>query len=225
MNPKILLGSIGAVVILILVSFTNVVGIQSTTSDSVKNSPLFEYRTKKAIHETFTTCHYQYISMNNLLNIPLSTPDQRVQFVMRFVQIIVQMDETSFNTLIAYCVNHFNQNNKVKHTNIAEIITGLKTIRKNPEYIVHQIVTNSRAINNNYDVSQQYTINGDWIPGCLLAAIFYMLFIYPVLLAVTSIFIIISARNDCFYSIGTGCNACPCYRVQVNRYLYELDKI
>jgi len=226
MKMKILLGNIGAVAILILVSFTNAVGVQSTSSDSVKNSPLFEYKTKKAINETFTTCHYQYISMNNELNIPLSAPDQRLQFILRFIQSIVQMDETTFNTLIAYCINHFNQNNKIKHTNLAEIITGLKNIRKNPDYIIHQIANISSTIGNNYEIrSQQYTINGDWIPGCLLAVIFYMLFIYPILLAVTTLFIIISARNDCFYSIGTGCNACPCYRIQVNKYLYELDKI
>ena len=51
MKTKIILGSIGAVVILILVSFTNVVGIQSTTSRTVNQSPLFNIRTQKAINQ------------------------------------------------------------------------------------------------------------------------------------------------------------------------------
>ena len=48
MNNKILLGSIIAVIILVLVSFTGVVGYQTTSSAIAKASPLFTVRTQRA---------------------------------------------------------------------------------------------------------------------------------------------------------------------------------
>jgi len=50
MNKKILLGSILSVAILILVSFTSVLGYNSVDSD-VKASPLFNIRSSRAIDE------------------------------------------------------------------------------------------------------------------------------------------------------------------------------
>ena len=49
MNKKILIGCILAVALLLLVSFSNVVGYSSFKSDSKSKSPLFYVRTKKAI--------------------------------------------------------------------------------------------------------------------------------------------------------------------------------
>ena len=50
MEYRILLGSIIAVVILVLVSFTGVVGYQTTKSSVIaKASPLFSIRSKRAI--------------------------------------------------------------------------------------------------------------------------------------------------------------------------------
>ncbi len=52
MNKKILIGSIIAVAILVLVSFTGVVGYQTTKSSTIaKASPLFAVRSSRAIDE------------------------------------------------------------------------------------------------------------------------------------------------------------------------------
>ena len=61
MRKKLLLGSIIAVVILILVSFTGVVGYQTTKSSTIaRASPLFSVRSKRAIDEEIKdlTCDY-----------------------------------------------------------------------------------------------------------------------------------------------------------------------
>lgn len=134
------------------------------------------------------------------------------------------MDDATFNKLIAYCITHFNENNQVKPGNVAKIITGLQSIRNDPNFFVDQITNDSYDFNKNHKLNQQYTINGEWIPGCWLAAIFYMLFIYPVLLAVTYVLIkFISSNSDCFYSISTMCDTCPCYRVPGNKYIDDLE--
>jgi len=52
MNKKILIGSIIAVAILVLVSFTGVVGYQTTKSSTIaRASPLFAVRSSRAIDE------------------------------------------------------------------------------------------------------------------------------------------------------------------------------
>ena len=222
MKIKLLLGSIGAVIILILVSWTNVVGVQSQSSESVKNSPLFDYRTKKATKVTPDSYRCRYIGMENTFNIPLLAPDQKEQIVLTFIQNIVRMDESTFNKLITYCINRLVKDDKIKNSNIAEMLSDLQKIRKNPEYIFDQITNKSSAIERNDEIRpQQYTIDSDWKPGCLLSIIFYMIFIYPILV----IFVYISALQDCFHSVGTNCEDCPCYRLQMNRYLYDLDRI
>ncbi len=224
MKIHVVLGSIGAVVLLVLASFITVVGVQSSASPADAKSPLFEYKTKNAIQETFTECQYRFINRKNTLTIPLSTLENKEQFVLRFLQSIVQMDDATFNTLIAYCITHFNENKQVKPENVAKIITGLQSIRNDPKSFLDQLTNDSYDFDKNRRLNQQYTINGDWIPGCWLAAIFYMLFIYPVILAVTYILIkFISSNSDCFYSISTMCDTCPCYRVPGNKYIDDLE--
>jgi hypothetical protein len=160
--------------------------------------------------------------MDNPYNIHFLALDKREQLIITFIQSIVQMDEMTFNSLLTYCINRLVNENKIKNTNIAEMISGLKNIRKNPKYIINQIANKSNAIGSDREIKpQQYTIDSDWTPGCLLSIIFYMLFIYPILV----VFIYISAWKDCFHSFGTNCEACPCYKLQVNRYLYDLDMI
>ena len=51
MKRKVLLGSVFAVAILILVSFTSVVGFQNMESDAEQLSPLFQIRTIKTLDE------------------------------------------------------------------------------------------------------------------------------------------------------------------------------
>ena len=73
MNKKILIGCIIAVVILILVSFTGVVGYQTTkSSDVARTSPLFSIRSTRAIDKESKdlTCDYVGKGVENSLSIP-----------------------------------------------------------------------------------------------------------------------------------------------------------
>jgi hypothetical protein len=220
MNIKILVGSVGTVAILILVSFTSVVSVQSITPGRVNDSPLFEYRTTRAIKKTPDTMQCRYIGMGRTFFAPFSTPDNREQIVMKFIDCIVRMDDHTFDVLIMYCINHLTKDGKGKTINIAAMVSGLRNLRSNPESLIDQITNKMNTGAAKYEIRpQQYTLYGDWIPGCLLAAIFYMLFIYPIIVT----FILISAWKDCFYSFGTGCDMCPCYRVQINKYFSGLD--
>ncbi len=219
MKTKILLGSIGAVVILVLASFTTVIGFQSSSSRQPENSPLFDYRTKKAIKATPETVLSNYVGRGSKFAVPLTPVNQKERIVIKFVESIIHMDDSSFDALVSDCVNHLVGDKKVKTSNIAEVISGLRSIRENPASFINQIADASKRDETNYEVRpQQYTMTGDWVPGCLLAMILYMVFVYPILVAL----VLISAYLDCLYSASTGCENCPCYRVPVSRLFSDL---
>ncbi|UCF13146.1 MAG: hypothetical protein JSW06_02535 [Thermoplasmatales archaeon] len=71
MNKKILIGSIIAIAILVLVSFTGVIGYRSIDSD-VKVSPLFNIRSSKAIRKESKdiVCDYVGKGAGCILSIP-----------------------------------------------------------------------------------------------------------------------------------------------------------
>ena len=71
MNKKILISSIIAVAILILVSFTGVVGYQTTQSSTMaRASPLFAVRSSRAIDEESKDIVCDYIGKGNTFPIP-----------------------------------------------------------------------------------------------------------------------------------------------------------
>ena len=73
MNKKILIGSIIAVVILILVSFTGVVGYQTTKSSTIATaSPLFAVRSSRAIDEESGDIACDYVGNGEEISITLS---------------------------------------------------------------------------------------------------------------------------------------------------------
>lgn len=70
MNKKILIGSIGAVVIIVLAGFTSVVGVKSARQNNEKISPLFNLRAEKAIkneNRDITSTEYIGGEKNTLL--------------------------------------------------------------------------------------------------------------------------------------------------------------
>ena len=104
MNKKILLGSsLGAVAILILVSFTGVVGYQTTKSSTIaKASPLFTVRSSRAIDKESKdlTCDYVGKGEESVLSIPKR--DGRIALVQKFIDRISKMDDETFHRLIQF---------------------------------------------------------------------------------------------------------------------------
>ncbi|UCF11650.1 MAG: hypothetical protein JSW06_06265 [Thermoplasmatales archaeon] len=78
MNNKILLGSIVSVTILILVSFTSVIGYRSISFD-VKVSPLFNIRSSKAIGKESKDIACDYVGKGEDIDINLSSRVRRAE--------------------------------------------------------------------------------------------------------------------------------------------------
>jgi hypothetical protein len=217
MKIKVLLGSLGAVAILILVSFTNVVGIQSTTSDSINDSPLFSIRTNKATNnENNRVLTSNYLGKGfNVLSFPCR--DTNAELIQKFIDRIRTMDDDTFYRFIDYAVNQINHNPKLKNINSQGVIAVLYQLKNNQHILPNQ----------NIELDEK----ANWLPStgtneviCLIENIITFI-IWSIFYAFEIILDGLNSilkKENCF-SFMTGCTECPEFQGQANRYLYNPD--
>ena len=211
MEKRILLGSIIAVVILVLVSFTGVVGYQTTKSSTIaRASPLFSVRSKRAIDRDSKDLTCDYVGKGQISRIFLPSPDSKIPLIREFIDKITRMDDKTFTRLLISIINRVNNNDRIRDENNIEIILSLHYLKKNPEDIMEYLNKISHEPKDKYAFERQdYTLSGEWIPRCLIE------FILGILMYVLgTMLLIISAFQDCLYSSfpPTGCEECPCFR-------------
>lgn len=163
MNKKLLLGgSVTAVVILVLAGLSPVVGYNSVES-SVKDSPLFSVRTKRAIDAEQDSLICDYVGKDKRNTVPIPTLNSRNTLFQIFIDRISIMDDKEFNRLIALVINHVHQNNKIENEDVDEIITFFYTLRANPE-------EDKKFIPDRGNKSLSFfCTNGEgWEPGCVI---------------------------------------------------------
>ena len=174
MNKKILVGSIIAVVILVLVSFTGVVGYQTTSTNIARASPLFSIRSKRAIEEESKdiACDYVGKGEENVLSIPKR--DNRIDMVQKFIDSISKMDDITFNIFKKTIVRHINQDDTIRDVETRGIINAVLQIRNNPIVVRNNIILdkpnngeNMNAIDITY-ISDSYLL-------CLIGSIIILL--------------------------------------------------
>ena len=181
MNKKILIGSIIAVAILILVSFTGVVGYQTTKSSNIaKASPLFTIRSSRAIDEESKDIACDYVGKGNRIIIPLPKRNNKVELLDRFTNIIRTMDDKSFDRLVELIIKHLHQRNDLHENDKEEIFQFLIQLRDNPNEITHYIMEGEESNPNTYECTwgwegcPDYTLEYGGIIVCML---YYVLFI------------------------------------------------
>jgi hypothetical protein len=219
MKTKLLLGSIGAVAILILVSFTNVVGVQSTTSGTVSDSPLFSIRTQKAINQDgkgILTSGYLGKGRNTIF---IPTSEDRTMLYQKIIDWISGMDETTFNNFIAMVIHQINSEPKLKNIHSQGIIAVLYQLKNNQPILPNQ--------NIGCDDKANVLLSTSGGIVCFIGEILFQI-LFTIYFASGLIFASIIQffkGVDCGHSFMTGCETCPESRVQVNRYLHKLDMI
>jgi len=177
MNKKILIGSIIAVAILILVSFTGVVGYQTTKSSNIaKASPLFTIRSSRAVDKDSKdiTCSYVGKGEKCLLSIPKL--DTRYQ---KGIDIIQHLDDKSYDRLIDLAIRMLNSRYTLQEYDIVEITQLVNQYRNNPNMI------NQNPIKEEPKPSVADTTNCDCEPitfqqlgSCLYYLIVILIIIY-----------------------------------------------
>ena len=172
MNKKILIGSIIAVAILILVSFTGVVGYQSTKSSTIaKASPLFTVRSSRAIDEESKdfVCDYVGKGEESVLSIPKR--DSEKVLIQKFADSISKMDDTTFKRYLNLLINKIQEKNEYEDIN--EVINTIQQIRN-----IRQTIILGETNDNSSTFSFEVTPTICWFPGCLLYLIIMFIYTY-----------------------------------------------
>ena len=141
MNNKILIGSIIAVAILILVSFTSVVGYNSVESD-VKSSPLFNIRSSRAVDKEgkgFTT-DYVGKGEESVLSIPKR--DISNLYIKEVIEILKDMDDITYNEVI----KRLHQNRAIRKSDIPIMMVKLHQLKNNPGKIKNELTGKTDSI-------------------------------------------------------------------------------
>ncbi|MCK5260600.1 MAG: hypothetical protein KAJ44_00290 [Thermoplasmatales archaeon] len=187
MNKKILIGSFVAVIILILVSFTSVVGFHTVISTSAKDSPLFSIRAKRAINkeQDALTCDYVGKGEESVLSIPKR--DDRTALVQNFIDRVSKMDDKTFKRYQNLIINQIQKNDKYDDVNINEVITAIRQLRDNPERINLNVNKNG-----NYTWRDKFTPTICWVPFC---------FFFRIIDIIESIYLTIAIVFFTFYLI------------------------
>ncbi len=111
MSKKLLIGSIIAIIIIVGVSFTSVVGYNGVESN-LKASPLFNIRTNRAIDEESHDLTYDYVGKGEEIDIPIPKRNITIELISKAIKIISKMDKNELKKLIDLIkVNYNNINN------------------------------------------------------------------------------------------------------------------
>ena len=133
MKKKILIGSIIAVVLLTLVSFSSVVGYSSVKSDSKIASPLFGVRTNRAINKEADAVTSDYIGKGKAINILLPRRNSKVELVEKFVNIIKWMDEKSLDSIADIIFHRLESDDNFDNIDKDNVKEAIYFVSENPK--------------------------------------------------------------------------------------------
>jgi hypothetical protein len=179
-DKKPLIGvSILAVVLLVLGSFSNVVGYQSVKS-TVNDSPLFQTRTQRATNQQTNSITSQYLGMGKetLWQIPMS--DNKTEQLRKAIDIISKMDDKTFEWFTKSCIQKIRQDNTFSETN-NEIIQMLQLLRKQSKTKIFSIINknNQECGGFSFWTFEGYTMCA-WFPGCWILSILSIILVSPI---------------------------------------------
>jgi len=206
MNKKILIGSIIAVVILVLVSFTGVVGYQTTSTTIARASPLFSIRTQRAIGEESKDLTCDYVGKGEEIKIQLQAQNNRIELIQKVIDRISKMDDKTLNRFINFVISRFQQSSEFKDANVDEIINSFYLIINNPDALKNNLI-NKKDDNLPYpktSVAGDFTICAGedcfslmqyYRPGCFLKNLLDFL-LQIVLFSINLILFIINFKTN-----------------------------
>jgi hypothetical protein len=160
--------SILAVILLVLGSFTNVVGYQSVKSSGVNGSPLFSVRTKRATNqarEDNLTSNYLGKGKENLIRFPIR--DNKTELMIKAIQYIGKMNDETFILFTEVCIQQSKQDTTLTDTTTDEIVSMLQIIRTRPDSFINSLINKD----NHYITSSNISTICQWFPGCIPAKI------------------------------------------------------
>ena len=137
MSKKIILCCIGAVIIILLASFTSVVGEEQTEYLSNKiDSPLFSIRTRRATNNPNSNiATSKYVGKGKTLALPLPSITDTQSLYLKAIDKISKMDDASFKEFLVIALQKLHDSNKIKEEDLPKIEELFHVLRENPNQI------------------------------------------------------------------------------------------
>ena len=182
-----------AVVLLILASFSNVVGYQSVKSTVVNDSSLFQTRTQRATSQQQNIFTFEYLGkgQGNLLRFQIR--DNRAESLIKAIEFISKMDDKEFARFTELCVQRIRQDDTLKSTNSNKIIRELCLLKTKPEIIINSYINRSNQKINQI-TSAEISVCRWGVFGCFAQSILFIIYFI--------VYILISLQ----VTIGISCN-------------------
>jgi hypothetical protein len=193
MKRKILIGSVGAALLLILTSYTSVIGFQTTTDNnpSLQSSPLFAVQTLRSTNKKTTVIHTNYLKKGDYENLfppaPTLTQDAITTALQLFaahsqvfIELFTRLQKTPYtNTII--------KNLEVKAPNV---VPYLRRMQNNPALLMEQL-RNLQPQTPPDDTPHPLGLSTSNPLGCYIVAVFALL---PVTIVVTLLVLLFTIR-------------------------------
>ena len=211
MDRKILLGSIGAAVLLILVSFNSVVGSNAERLSAESNhvSPLFTLRANRRINKDYShNMNPAYIGKGRLLNI---FPDQKLSlraWADKAVKLIDNRPAMVYAVLdkaekIPAVINMLNE----QGINVNDFVNYINRIKNNPEMLKQEIEKAVQAQNEELPITdpepQSLNTQGGLI-GCFIGLLILLPIILLIGVLIATITIITCLFPTCLENLMQG---------------------
>ncbi|MHA2040096.1 MAG: hypothetical protein ACW98X_27125 [Promethearchaeota archaeon] len=201
MEKKILLGSIFAVVILIFLSFTNVVGYQNDKTSFTEKSPLFSVRTNKAIEQENNLGSSDYIGKGKDTGLSFPTRNKNPISINEIISWIANLDKKSFMNFKTLLISRLNNENKLSDSQMQKILNTLSQIRKKPRLMMNFFGNNNYYNDENSNAGTVLLDCTFQVPVFCFWSIFYMIAL--ILYFFFSVFFITCYPN---YTCGWTCS-------------------
>jgi len=165
-KKKIIIGSIGAVVLILLTSFTIVIGKQDNNK-TIANSPLFAIRIQKTINGEQKSVTSHYLGKGKESKISSIYRDIRIESIQKIIERISKMSDAQLAELAGLigC-------NKMVNENRQQLLRLLYQLKNNPGEIKKQlsiIPKDSSHITKGCPPTTFPMCNTcQWFPGCAL---------------------------------------------------------
>ncbi len=195
----IIIGSIIAVAILIGVSFTSVVGYQSTSRTITEISPLFTVRSSRALDIDSKDLSFNYVGKGEATKIYLPERNDRIESVDNLINFIKRMDDKSLQRFTYLIMYYLHNNEDTQEFYYEEILQSLKELKDNPDIINQYMTEESKVLTN---LCNTFYLTGPCMPPLHCLA-FELMIIFGIIYNILflPIYIILSlltlATNNC----------------------------
>jgi hypothetical protein len=132
-KKKIIIGSFGAAVLILLTSFTMVIGKQ-TNNETNANSPLFAIRIQNTINGEQKSVTSYYLGKGKECKISVINRDTKIDLLQKIIEKISKMNDAQLAEL-AFLI----YSNKIVKENTQQILRVLYQLKNNPTEIKKQL--------------------------------------------------------------------------------------